>query len=116
MAARPIPEIVRHVSELFAPLGTIRCKAMFGGWGFYCDELFFALIADETLYLKADAQNVSLFEAAGGEPFRYTRSDGRVETMAYWTVPEEALEHGPAMLPWAREALAAAVRQRKKPK
>jgi hypothetical protein len=46
---RPLPEFVEHACELFAPLGSIRVRAMFGGWGFYCDEIFFAIVADETV-------------------------------------------------------------------
>lgn len=111
--ARPLPELVAHAGELFAPLGAIRIKAMFGGWGFYCDEIFFAIVADETLYLKADAESAARFSAAGGEPFRYSRKDGRTETMNYWTVPGEALESPAEMLPWGRLALAAALRGRK---
>ena len=34
---------------------------MFGGWGFYCDDLFFAIVADDTLYLKADADSAEHF-------------------------------------------------------
>jgi DNA transformation protein len=64
MAPRPLPEIVQHALELFAPLGSLRTKAMFGGWGFYCDDLFFALVAEDTLYLKADAQSIALFKEA----------------------------------------------------
>ncbi len=111
--ARPLPELVKHACELFAPLGTIRVKAMFGGWGFYCDELFFAIVAYETLYLKADAESADAFRQAGGEPFCFTYKDGRTETMNYWTVPEEALESPAEMLPWGRLALAATVRGRK---
>lgn len=111
--ARPLPELVEHAGELFAPLGAIRVKAMFGGWGFYCDEIFFAIVADETLYLKGDAKSADTFRQAGGEPFRYARKDGRMETMNYWTVPEEALESPAEMLPWGRLALAAALRGRK---
>jgi DNA transformation protein len=115
--ARPLPEFVDYACELFAPLGAIRVKAMFGGWGFYCDELFFAIYAFETLYLKADAESAASFSEAGGEPFRYSRKDGRSETLNYWTVPGEALESPPEMLPWARLALVAALRgrQSKKP-
>jgi DNA transformation protein len=116
MAPRPLPEIVQHALELFAPLGSLRTKAMFGGWGFYCDDLFFALIAEESLYLKADAQSIAVFKEAGGEPFRYALKDGRSTTMDYWTVPEAALESPAEMLPWGREALAAAIRQRKPPR
>lgn len=111
--ARPLPEFVAYACELFAPLGAIRVRAMFGGWGFYCDDLFFAIVADETLYLKADAESAGSFGAAGGEAFHYAGKDGRTETMNYWTVPGEALESPAEMLPWARLALAAAVRGRK---
>jgi DNA transformation protein len=111
--ARPLPELVEHACELFAPLGSIRTKAMFGGYGFYCDELFFAVFADETLYLKADAESAETFRQAGGEPFQVTYKDGRQETMNYWTVPEEALENPAAMRPWGKLALAAAIRGRK---
>jgi DNA transformation protein len=111
MARKPLPEIVRWSQELFAPLGSIRTKAMFGGWGFYCDDFFFALIADEVLYLKADdEENQARFKAAGSEPFRYAYLDGRVMTMAYWSAPEEAMDSPNAMAPWARGALACAVR------
>ena len=116
MKPRSLPEIVRHALELFAPLGSIHTKAMFGGWGFYCDEHFFALVADDTLYLKADGQSALLFSEAGGEPFRFSGKEGRMETMAYWTVPATALESSAEMLPWGQAALAAAVRQKKKPK
>jgi len=111
--ARPLPEFVEHACELFAPLGSIRVRAMFGGWGFYCDEIFFAIVADETLYLKADSESADSFRQAGGEPFRFTTRDGRTETMNYWTVPGEALESPVEMQPWGRLALAAAVRARK---
>lgn len=110
---RPLPELVTHVTELFAPLGAIRVKAMFGGWGFYCDDLFFAIVAYDTLYLKADAESAAAFRAAGGEPFQVTFKDGRSETMNYWTLPEEAMETPAGMRPWAQMALAAAVRGRK---
>jgi DNA transformation protein len=114
--ARALPELVEHACELFAPLGAIRVKAMFGGWGFYCDELFFAIFAFETLYLKADGESAGAFREAGGEPFQVTTKSGRTETMNYWTVPGEALESPAEMLPWGRLALAAAVRGRKSKK
>ena len=110
---RPLPELVEHACELFAPLGAIRVKAMFGGWSFYCDELIIAIFADEALRLKADAESSEVFRHAGSEPFRVTYKNGRTETMNYWTVPEDALENPAEMLPWGRLALAAAIRGRK---
>jgi DNA transformation protein len=111
MARKPIPEIVAWAQELFAPLGPIRTKSMFGGWGFYCEDLFFALIADDTLYLKADDQeSQGRFAAAGSSPFRYTHGDGRITTMGYWSAPEEAMDSPMTMQPWAKLALTCALR------
>ena len=116
MPRKPLPEIVTHAQELFAPLGAIRVKPMFGGWGFYVDELFFALVAWDTLYLKADAQSQGDFEAAGSTPFIYQKYEGKTFTMGYWTVPDEALDSPVAMAPWARRAIDCALRNRKPPR
>ncbi|WP_291993588.1 TfoX/Sxy family protein [Candidatus Accumulibacter sp. ACC003] len=116
MAERELPVIVRYALELFASLGALRVRAMFGGWGIYCDDVFFAIVAKDVLYLKADAQSAATFEAVGGEPLRISYKDGRNETMNYWTVPEEAMESAQEMLPWARAALAAAARAPQKKK
>jgi DNA transformation protein len=97
--------------ELLAPLGAVRVRRMFGGWGIYLDGLFIALIAFERLYLKADASTIDRFKAAACEPFRYEH-DGREMTMSYWTAPAEALDSPPLMEPWARLALQAALTAR----
>ena len=114
-AARAIataqPPFVAHCVELLAPLGAVRVRRMFGGWGIYIDGLFMALIAFDRLYLKTDAASVQRFIAAGCEPFRY-RQDDREQTMAYWTAPAEALDAPPLMEPWARLALQAALTAR----
>jgi DNA transformation protein len=103
--------LVDHCLELLAPLGTARAKRMFGGYGLYVDELFVALIASERLYLKADWQTQTAFEKAGCEPFVYD-GKGKPITMSYWTVPAEAMESPALMQPWARQAIAAALRAR----
>jgi DNA transformation protein len=105
-------ELTRHCTELLAPLGTVRSRRMFGGVGLYVDELFLALIADEQLYLKADATTRPRFEAAGCEPFRYEKKGGESISMSYFRPPEETMESSALMLPWARLALEAAVRAR----
>jgi DNA transformation protein and related proteins len=109
MAKAPSP-LVEHCVELFALLGAVRPKSMFGGWGFYLDEMFFALIADETLYLKVDGETEGAFRDAGSWPFTFTYKDGRSATMAYWSAPEEAMESPAMMRDWARLAVGAALR------
>ena len=78
---RPLPELVVHACELFAPLGSIRTRAMFGGWGFYCNDLFFAIVANKTHYLKVDAEGAISSREPRGDPFRFSYKDGRTETM-----------------------------------
>jgi DNA transformation protein len=104
-------EFVTHCMELFSPLGSVRTRRMFGGHGFYVDDLFLAIIAFERLYLKADAQTRPRFEAAGCEPFVYD-GQGKSVTLGYFTAPEDAMESPALMQPWARLALEAALRAR----
>ena len=104
-------ELVGHVRELLAPLGAVRARRMFGGWGFYVDGVFLALMADGRLYLKADAVSQPRFEACGCEPFVFESSRGAVR-MSYWSAPHEAMESPALMLPWSRLALEAALRAR----
>lgn len=104
-------DLVDHCLELLAPLGAVRARRMFGGHGVYCDELFFALIAADRLYLKVDAQSLPAFAAAGCERFVY-EARGKSTAMGYWTAPPEAMESPALMQPWARLALAAALRAR----
>jgi DNA transformation protein and related proteins len=101
--------LVDHCLELLSSLGAPRAKRMFGGYGLYVDELFIALIAFDKLYLKVDAQNRPQFEAAGCSPFVYD-GKGKPMTMSYWTVPDEAMDSPALMQPWARAAMAAALR------
>ena len=105
------PDLVAHCLELFAPVGSTRVRRMFGGHGFYIDDLFVALIAGERLYLKTDARTKPLFEAAGSEPFVYD-SVGKSVSLSYFSAPDDAMESPPLMQPWARHALSAALRAR----
>lgn len=88
----------------------LRTRRMFGGVGVYADDLFFALVADDMLYLKADDGNRPDFEAQGLAPFSYTRKDGRSASMAYYPPPADALEDPDRLQPWLDGALAAARR------
>ena len=103
-------EFVALVLELIAPLGASSARAMFGGYGIYVDSQFIAIVVDDTLYLKADEESRGQFDKRGLEPFSYT-ANGKTYAMSYFRAPEEALDASHAMLPWARSALAAALRK-----
>jgi DNA transformation protein len=104
-----------YCSELLALAGEVRSRRMFGGHGLYIDDVFVAIIAGETLYLKADEETRVRFEAAGCRPFEYT-ARGKQQALGFWTVPPEAMDSPRLMQPWARLALEAAVRAKAKPR
>src|SRR5215831_10320780 len=102
-----------HCAELFAGLGPVRVKRMFGGHGIYVDDLFIAIVTGETLYLKADDETASRFEKAGCTAFSYEAKGKKRVSLNYWSAPAEALESPALMRPWAALAMQAALRARK---
>lgn len=104
-------EFLAHVLELLGPLGRVAARRMFGGYGLYCDGVFFGILLDNTVYLKADAINRGEFERAGSEIFSYSRK-GKRATLNFYRAPEEVMDAPHLMLPWGRSALAAALRAR----
>ena len=105
--------IDRVIARLL-PLGPVRGRRMFGGWGIFLDDVMFALIAGDRLYLKVDADTEERFAAAGAEPFTYRRGDGQAIVMSYREAPAGTIEDAEALLPWARLALEAARRAHRK--
>ena len=105
---------IEFVVDQLAGCGTITAKRMFGGVGIYADELFFALLGADRLYLKVDDTNRADFEAVGMGPFRPYGDD--TEVMQYYEVPVGILEDADELVRWGRKALAvaAAARMRKK--
>jgi DNA transformation protein len=104
-------DFVATVLDLLSPWGGVTARRMFGGYGIYRQGLMFALVADDVLYLKVDAQNRPAFEAAGVGPFTY---DGKSKTVTlpYWEAPSELFDDADTMIEWAKGAFAAALRAR----
>lgn len=102
--------------ELFEPIGGVTFRKMFGGVGIFRDGLMFALVADDTLYLKADEGTAVDFQAEGSGPFVYDGKD-RPVAMQYWRLPERLYDDPEAFREWALTAFEVAVRARaEKPK
>ena len=98
------------LAELLEPMGKVSLRRMFGGHGLYIDGLFVAIVADGRPYFKADAETQADFVAAGCAPFLF-ESRGKSIPSSYWSVPESALDSAEDMRPWARRAIAAALRK-----
>ena len=83
-------EFVAYVVELMQTIGPVTAKSMFGGHGIFLEGLMFGLIADSTLYLKADKDTEHQFKTKGLEAFRYYKQ-GKEYKMSYYQAPEETL-------------------------
>lgn len=102
------------IEDLFAAVGPIRTRRMFSGYGVFRDDLCFALILRGEIYLKADAQTEARFRDAGSEPFTYERR-GKLVSVAFWRLPDAALDDVEVAGEWARLALQAAGRKKPRP-
>jgi DNA transformation protein and related proteins len=103
------------VRDLLADFGPISIRNMFGGAGVYADGVMFAILANDTFYLKADETSVRAFADEGMQPFSY-RPQGRAPiAMSYWEVPPRLLEELQELASWAREAHRIACVTKRKP-
>lgn len=96
--------------ELLEPIGRVSLRRMFGGHGLYIDGVFVAIVVDGRPFFKADAQTQAAFAEAGSSQFVF-ESRGRSVPSSYWSLPESALDSAEDMAPWARRAIAAALRK-----
>ncbi|KSB89394.1 hypothetical protein AS593_23480 [Caulobacter vibrioides] len=103
-------DFLAFVLEQLAPVGQLKPRRMFGGVGIYANGLFFAILDDDTLYLKGDADLKPQFEAAGSHAFD---PFGEGKPMAYWSAPAEAMDDADLLVEWAHKALAVAGRKQK---
>jgi DNA transformation protein len=96
-------EYLDFVAEWLSPLGEITWRSMMGGYVLYCGGVVFALLADNTLYLKADDATRPRFVALGLKPFQpFADQPG---TMGYYPPPAEFFEDRDAMVDWGRAAV-----------
>ena len=109
-------DYIDYVLDILEPFGNIRSRKMFGGYGIYKEDIFFALIIDGILRFKVDDTNRSDYEECGCEPFRYTGKKDKVVVMNYWEVPIDVLENRDLLEQWVDKALDVARRAKKSKK
>jgi DNA transformation protein len=100
---------IELLKDVLSGLGPVSVRRMFGGAGVYADGVMFGLVADDTLYLKADDDTKRAFEAEGLGPYGYGRPGKRID-LPYWRAPERLLDDPEEMAAWARVALGVARR------
>jgi len=100
---------IELVRDALSGLGPVSVRRMFGGAGVYADGVMFGLVADDTLYLKADDDTKRAFEAEGLGPYGY-EGQGRKIVLPYWRIPDRLLDDADEMVAWSLVALGVARR------
>jgi DNA transformation protein len=115
LGAMPVTNSYRTfvLEQLNRAVPPVRARAMFGGVGLYAGDVFFALIADDALYLRTDDTTRAEFESLGMPAFRPFDEHGPV--MSYYQLPEEVLEDVERLRDWADRAIAVARARRRRP-
>lgn len=102
------------VEDQLGRIVRLRSRPMFGGVGFYADDVFFGFLDDDAMYFKVDETSRAQYEARGMKPFLVPG-----ETMSsYYRVPDDLIDDPEELRRWTDEAVASAVRTkgRKKPR
>lgn len=106
------PDLVT-IKDQLALFGPVRVRAMFGGHGVYLDDLFIAIVVENDLYFKADAEGQKYFETFDSHPFTYM-GQNRPVSMSYWKMPETVLKNQDLLATWVSHAVRAAHAQKNK--
>ena len=101
-------EYLEYIMEKLSPIGGVKSRAMFGGYGIFHDGSMFALISEDSLYFKVDDSNRDIYEKAGSRKFEHG--------ISYWEVPIEILEDNDRLYEWANLSLVIAHEAAKKKK
>ena len=102
------------IRDLFAGLGRVSIRRMFGGKGIYFDGMIVALDLGDEIVLKADAVSAPQFAAEGCRQWSY-EGRNRPVLMPYWSIPDSAIDDPDEMARWVRLAHEAALRARTHP-
>ena len=103
------PEYLNFIMDKLSPIGDVRSRAMFGGYGIFYQGSMFALIAEDVLYFKVNESNRDRYEKARSKPFPHG--------ISYWEVPTEVIEENTKLHDWANisiEIAREATKKRKK--
>lgn len=106
-------ELLDYILEQLERVTPVRAKAMFGGYGIYAGEHFFALVAGESLYLKVDDTNRPDYERLGTRIFQ-PYAEGMA--LPYFELPLDMLEDTEELRSWVEKSVDVARRKPKKKK
>ncbi|WP_299149822.1 TfoX/Sxy family protein [uncultured Tateyamaria sp.] len=100
-------EEIAHALDLFADLGLLSTRKMFGGLGIYhAGSIFAVLMSDGRLLLKGQGEMQGRFDKMGLTRWTYQREGKAPASMPYWELPDSALDDADEAVALARAAIA----------
>lgn len=101
---------VDFVLDQLKDLGPVEARRMFGSFGLYCDEIFFAIVHKGRLYFKVDAATAGEYRKRKMGPFR---PNARQTIKTYYQVPTDILDDRDELTTWAGRAIRCQEKSRK---
>lgn len=112
------PGFPDYVLELIAGFGKVEVRRMFGGAMLSRGGVGFAILDDDTFFLKSDPILGAELKKQGSKPWSYSlKKDGTVRDIAYWSLPDTAADDPDEAVALTRRSFAIATQAAKeKPK
>lgn len=97
-------DFLQYVLDQLSGWGNVHVKRMFGGAALYQEDLAFAMIANDIVYLKVDDTNKEKYIAAGSTQLKPFKNNATV--LSFYNIPADVLENADEFVEWAKESLA----------
>lgn len=91
------------VLDQLGEMDGIEARRMFGSFGLYREETFFAIVHKGRLYFKVDAQTTREYRKRKMKPFR---PNSKQTIKSYYQVPADIIEDADELKVWAGRAIA----------
>ena len=96
-------DFLNFVLDQLSAWGNVHVNRMFGGAALYQEDLAFAMIANDIVYLKVDDTNKEKYIAAGSTQLKPFKSNATV--LSFYNIPCDVLENADEFVKWAKESL-----------
>ena len=90
------------VLDQLRELDGVEARRMFGSFGLYRDETFFAIVHKDRLYFKTDQSTVAEYRKRRMKPFR---PNAKQTLKSYYQVPVDIIEDADQLAAWSRQAI-----------
>jgi DNA transformation protein len=90
-------------------LDEVEARRMFGGFGLYQDETFFAIVHKGKLFFKIDESTVGEYRKRKMKPFR---PNAKQTLKSYYQVPVDVIEDADVLREWAVKAIGCQTKKR----